>query len=263
MSGGTTPARTGETTRDALVAHLNRLLEIELVSDYGPNGLQAEGRPTVRRVVTGVTASLAFLEEAVRRGADAVVVHHGVLWDGASTVLRGSLKKRFKLLLEHDLNLLAYHLPLDRHPEVGNNAPALRDLGVVDLAPFAPHRGRAVGWKGRLPEPEPVERFVARVSAYYQATPTAFLHGPARVSTVGLVSGAAQGDARQAALEGLDAFVTGEVSEYNPHLAREEGLHHLSVGHHASERVGPRRLAEHLRDVLGLDAEFVDAPNPV
>ncbi len=249
--------------RDAFVAQLNRLFEIELFTDYCPNGLQSEGRAEVGKVVVGVTASLELLEEAVRRGADAVVVHHGVFWDGASPVVRGSLKKRLKLLLEHDLNLLAYHLPFDRHADVGNNAPALRDLGCVDLAPFAVHKGKAIGWKARLPVPEAVESFAARVGAYYESAPRAFLHGPAEVRTVGLVSGAAQGDARQAVAEGLDAFITGEVSEYNLHLAREEGLHHLSVGHHASERVGPRRLAAWLRSEVGLEAEFVDSPNPV
>jgi dinuclear metal center YbgI/SA1388 family protein len=250
-------------SRDAFAARLDGLLESALVADYCPNGLQCEGRAEVRKVVTGVTSSLELLKAAVACGADAVVVHHGVFWDGASPVVRGSLKKRLKLLLAEDLNLLAYHLPLDRHPDVGNNAPALRDLGLEDLAPFALHRGKAIGWKGRLPTPEAAEAFAARVGDYYAAKPLAFLHGPAEIRTVGLVSGAAQGDARQAVAEGLDCFITGEVSEFNLHLAREEGLHHLSVGHHASERVGPRRLATWIRTELGLEAEFVDVPNPV
>lgn len=250
-------------SRDELVSRLNGLLEAGLFADYGPNGLQVEGRPEVSRVVTGVTASLALLEEAVRRGADAVVVHHGIFWDGASPVLRGALKKRVSTLLSHGVSLLAYHLPLDAHPDVGNNAPALRDLGLVDLTPFALHKGRAIGWKGRLPKPEPAAAFAARVGAYYGSTPLAFLHGPAEIATVGLVSGAAQSDANKAVAERLDCFVTGEASEYNLHLAREEGMHHLSVGHHASERVGPRHLAAWIADVFGIDAEFVDLPNPV
>lgn len=248
--------------RPAFVARLNALLESDLVQDYGPNGLQCEGRGEVRRVVTGVTASLELLEEAARRGADAVVVHHGIFWDGASPVVRGALRRRLKVLLDADLNLLAYHLPLDRHPEVGNNAPALRDLGGTDLVAFAPHRGKAIGWRARLAEPATPEAFAARLAAYYGGAPTAFLHGAPLIRTVGLVTGAAQGDARLAPLEGLDAFVTGEVSEYNLHLAREEGFHHFSVGHHASERTGPRLLAAWIRAELGLDATFVDLPNP-
>ena len=139
--------------RDELVRHLDTLLEVALFEDSCPNGLQVEGRPEVRKVVTGVTSSLALIEEAVRRTADAIVVHHGIFWSGASPVLRGSMKKRVRALLEADLNLLAYHLPLDRHAEVGNNAPALRALGGVDLEPFAIHGGQPIGWRGRLATP--------------------------------------------------------------------------------------------------------------
>jgi dinuclear metal center YbgI/SA1388 family protein len=252
----------GVVSRAALRARLEALLESALFVDYGPNGLQVEGRDEIRRVTTGVTASLALLEAAAARRSDAVVVHHGIFWDGASPVLCGAHKRRVETLFAAGMSLFAYHLPLDAHPEVGNNAPALRELGVGDLAPFAPHKGRAVGWRGRLPEPVPAAEFAARVAAYYGSQPIAFLHGPPRISTVGLVSGAAQGDARQAVAAGLDCFITGEISEYNQHLAVEERIHHLSVGHHASERVGPRLLARWLREHCGLDAEFVDVPNP-
>lgn len=249
-------------SRDELARHLDALLEISLFDDACPNGLQVEGRAEVRRVVTGVTSSLAFIEEAARREADAIVVHHGIFWSGASPVLRGSMKKRVRALLEADLSLLAYHLPLDRHAEIGNNAPALRALGGVDLEPFAPHGGQPIGWKAQLPTPAAPKEFLARVESFYGAKATAFLAGPPTIRTVGLVSGGAQKDASRAVAAGLDCFITGEISESNLHIAREEGLHHVSIGHHASERVGPRELAAYLARTFGVAADFVDFPNP-
>jgi dinuclear metal center YbgI/SA1388 family protein len=249
-------------SRDELVRHLDTLLEISLFEDYCPNGLQVEGRSEIRRVVTGVTSSLALIEEAIRRKADAVVVHHGIFWSGASPVLRGSMKKRVRALLEADLNLIAYHLPLDRHAEVGNNAPALRALGGVDLEPFSSHGGQPIGWCARLASPASAREFLARVESFYAAKATAFLAGPATVRTVGIVSGASQKDATRAVAAGLDCFITGEISEPNLHIAQEEGLNHISIGHHASERVGARELAAYLAKTFGLEAEFVDVPNP-
>jgi len=249
--------------RDAFLARLDELLTPHLFTDYCPNGLQVEGREDVRRVVTGVTASQALIDAAVARGADAIVVHHGILWNGASLVVKGSHRKRLETLLGRGITLAGYHLPLDRHPDVGNNAPALRDLGLVDLAPFAAHKGTPIGWKGRFETPIAPADLVARIASYYGREPLAFLDGPERISTLGLVSGAAQGDLTKAVDERLDAFLTGEVSEPQWHLAKEERVHFLSVGHHASERVGPRRLAEWITTHLGLEAEFVDVPNPV
>jgi dinuclear metal center YbgI/SA1388 family protein len=248
--------------RDQLVRHLDAMLEISLFDDACPNGLQVEGRAEVRRVVTGVTSSLALIEEAVRRKADAIVVHHGIFWSGASPILRGSMKKRVRALLEADLNLLAYHLPLDAHAEIGNNAPALRALGGVDLEPFAAHGGQPVGWKAKLAAPAGAQEFLARVESFYAAKATAFLAGPPTIRTVGLVSGGAQRDATRAVAAGLDCFITGEISEPNLHIAQEEGLHHISIGHHASERVGARELASHLARTFGVTAEFIDVPNP-
>lgn len=249
-------------SRDELVRRLDALLEIDLFQDSCPNGLQVEGRAEVAKVVTGVTSSLALIEEAVRRRADAIVVHHGIFWNGASPILKGSMKKRVRALIGADLNLLAYHLPLDRHAEIGNNAPALRALGGVDLEPFGIYGGQPIGWRGRLPVPVPARDFLARVEKYYDAKATAFLAGPPAIRTVGIVSGAAQKDAAKAAAAGLDCFITGEISEPNLHIAQEEGLNHVSVGHHASERVGPRELAAWLSKTFGIEAEFVDVPNP-
>ncbi len=248
--------------RDEVIEHLDRIYESQLVQDYGPNGLQVEGRADVQRIATGVTASLEFLTAARDFGADLAIVHHGIFWNGASPVLRGSLGKRVRLLLESGMTLLAYHLPMDRHAEVGNNAPALRAWGVTDLLPFAVAKGVSVGWRGRFETPLPVDDVVARIRKYYDAEPLSFLHGPPVVRTIGLVSGAAQGEIHAAIAAKLDLFVTGEVSEYNLHLAKEEGIHHLSVGHHASERVGPRALAAYCARTFGIPAAFLDFPNP-
>jgi len=250
------------TSCDAITRHLNELLDVDAVEDYCPNGVQVAGAAEVRRIVTGVTASLELIEAAVDVGAQMLVTHHGILWNGDSHVLRGHFRKRVKALLDAGVTLLAYHLPLDRHAEVGNNAPALRDLGVIELEPFAPHGGVCVGWKGRFPAPIRPSELMERLRRYYEDEPLGFLHGREDVRTIGLVSGAAQRDARLAVAEGLDAFVTGEVSEFNMHLAREEGFHHVSVGHHASERVGPRCLAEHLASFFGVETMFIDVVNP-
>lgn len=249
--------------RDDVIRHLDAYLEIGGVSDYGPNGLQVEGAAEVTKIVTGVTASEALILEAAARGAEMLVVHHGIYWNHQSPVLKGSLLKRVRALLQGGITLLGYHLPLDRHAEVGNNAPALRDLGATDLVPFAIAKGVSVGWKGRFATPIAPAELVSRVQRVYGCNPLTFLEGPDFVETVGLVSGAAQGEVSTAVDEGLDAFLTGEVSEYNLHIAKEEGIHHVSIGHHASERVGPRHLATHLADRFDVVAEFVDVPNPV
>jgi dinuclear metal center YbgI/SA1388 family protein len=251
--------------RDALVGRLNDLLAIQdVTADWCPNGLQVQGTGSVSRVATGVTASLAFIEAARDAGAQAIVVHHGIFWNHASPVLVGSHAKRVRALLESDISLCGYHLPLDRHPEVGNNAPALRELGCDELQPFAWAKGVSVGWRGCFAEPISPQELLDRIRAVYGVdTPTAFLEGPDEIRTMGLVSGAAQGELGTAVGEGLDAFVTGEVSEHNFHVAREEGIHHVSIGHHASERVGPRCLARWINQNLDVDAEFIDIPNPV
>jgi dinuclear metal center YbgI/SA1388 family protein len=250
--------------RDTLIRELDTLLDIAASEDYGPNGLQVEGVEEVSRVITGVTASLALIEEARARSAQMLVVHHGIFWNHQSPVLRGSLLRRVRALLEGGISLLAYHLPLDRHPEVGNNAPALRALGAEGLLPFARAKAASVGWKGCFRTPISPRELLERIQRVYGVSdPTAFLEGPSEIRTVGLVSGAAQGELTTAIAEGLDAFLTGEVSEYNFHLAKEEGIHHISLGHHASERIGPRNLAAWISERFPVDAEFVDVPNPV
>ena len=256
------PSRDG-VARDELVAYLGELLEPDQGRDYCPNGLQVEGRPRIRRLITGVSACLELFEAARRANADAVLVHHGIFWDGAPTPLVGMQARRVRELIAGELNLLAYHLPLDRHPELGNNALAARAFGLVERRPFAFHKGQEIGFKGRFEPAMPAAELARRCAEIFGQEPLAFLSGPESVSSLGLVSGGAQRDFHQAIADGLDAFITGEVSEWVMNVAREEGVHYLAAGHYATERLGVRALGEHLAERFALDVEFIDIPNPV
>jgi dinuclear metal center YbgI/SA1388 family protein len=253
----------GEVATSELVAYLDDYLEAASVPDYGPNGLQVEGAATIRRMVTGVSACRELFERARAGGADALLVHHGLFWRGTPYPLVGLQFRRVAELVRGGMALLAYHLPLDRHADVGNNAVAARALGLHDLAPFALHEGVAVGWRGSFPEPIPARELAARCEALYGQSP--LLLGPEgrAVRQVGIVSGGAQREFHQAIAEGLDAFVTGEASEWVTNLARESGVAYLAAGHHATERIGVRVLGEHLAARYGIAVEFVDVPNPV
>ena len=249
--------------RTTLIAYLDELLDARRGRDYGPNGLQVEGREEIRKIVTGVSACHELFVKAREAQADAVLVHHGIFWDGMPRILTGVQYRRVAELIRGDLNLIAYHLPLDRHPELGNNALACRDFGLTDLEPFAIHEGTPVGFKGRFPEPIPAAELVSRCERVYQQKPLAFPDGPEPVRTLGIVSGGAQRELHIAIGEGLDAYITGEVSEWVMNVAREAKVHYLAAGHYATERLGIRALGEHLREKFGIEAEFIDVPNPV
>jgi dinuclear metal center YbgI/SA1388 family protein len=248
----------------ALVDYCDQLLAAREGKDYGPNGLQVEGRREVRKIVTGVSASVELFERARDAGADAVVVHHGILWEFLGTKpIVGFQYRRLAVLIEAGLHLVAYHLPLDRHPELGNNALAARALGLYSLAPFAEYHGAPVGFRGDYPDPIAPEELVRRCRELFGQEPIAFLSGPEAIRRVGIVSGGAQGELYQAIDAGLDAYLTGEVSEWVMNVAREAGIHFLACGHYATERLGIRALGEHLAARFGLEHEFVDLPNPV
>ena len=251
-------------TRRALVEFCDGLLESPGVHDYCPNGLQVEGRHEIRTVVLGVTASLELIEAAVERGADALLVHHGILWGREPTRITRSFRKRVKALLDSDMNLIAYHLPLDRHLEVGNGAAVAERLGLREWSPFGLHKGITVGVKGEYQESTTIDDLAERcVSRLGSERPVVFPYGPDRVRRVGIVTGAADKDLPQALTAGLDCFVTGEVSEYVMHFCKEEGISFIGAGHHATERWGVQALGKRLTEQLGIEAEFVDVPNPV
>lgn len=249
--------------RDQLVSYLDDYLAAHEGKDYGPNGLQVQGREQIRTVVTGVSACLELFQQARERNADAIVVHHGIFWNWQSPRLIGMHYDRVAELLFHGVNLLAYHLPLDRHPEVGNNAVAARALGLEDLEPFGDAYGLPVGFRGRFPEPVPAAELVHRAHDFYGQEPLAFADGPERVETLGIISGGAQKEFQTAIDSGLDAFVTGEVSEWVMNTARESRTHFLACGHYATERCGIQAVGDLIAERFGLEVEFIDIPNPV
>jgi len=247
-----------------LVAELDELLEAESGADYCPNGLQVEGRSEVRRLVTGVSASRELFELAAARGADAVLVHHGVLWNAAAPPrITGSYRERLRILLEHEISLIAYHLPLDRHPELGNAAQLARRLGLEELEPFGEHAGASTGVCGVFPEPGEAEEFFAAGAEACERQPLVFPGGGELVASVGIVTGGAQREFHRAVADGLDAFVTGEATEWVLHQAAEDGVHYVAAGHYATERFGIRALGRWIADSHGLEVEFIDLPNPV
>jgi len=246
--------------REELVSYLEGLLTPGKFKDYCPNGLQVEGRPEIRRLVAGVTASQALLDAAVAQGADAVLVHHGWFWKNEDGRLTGFRKRRMATLMQHDLNLIAYHLPLDAHPELGNNAQLARLCGWQPEGRFGE---QDIAWYGRLPEPLSAGELAARTGTLL-GRPVQLV-GPQDklVSRLGWCSGGAQGYFEQAVALGLDAYISGEISEQNTHLARECGVPYLACGHHATERGGARALAAHLAERFGLHCQFIDIDNPV
>lgn len=250
-------------SRDRLVAYLDALLEAQKGRDYGPNGLQVEGKAEIHKVVTGVSACHELFVRARELGADAVIVHHGIFWEGMARTLTGMQHRRVAELIRGEINLLAYHLPLDRHPELGNNAVAARRFGLDDVEPFAPHEGFPIGFRGRFPEPVAAARLSGLCEEIFGQAPVAFLAGPDPVSTLGLVSGGGQRDFYAAIAGGLDAYITGEATEWVMNVARESGVHYLAAGHYATERLGIQALGAHLRERLEVEVEFVDIPNPV
>lgn len=248
--------------RDALLQYLDQLLSPERFSDHAPNGLQVEGREDVRRVVTGVTASQSLIDAAIARDADALLVHHGYFWRGEAQPVVGMKARRLRALLGHGINLIAYHLPLDAHPEVGNNAAIARDLEIDVLGCFDTGTPVPLGWQGRLRQPMAAGAFAARVGEVLGRMPTLVSGGGHPIRTLGWCTGGAQGFIDRAAAVGLDAYLSGELSEPTVHVAREAGIHYLAAGHHATERGGVRDLGRHLAEHLGLEVVFVDVDSP-
>lgn len=238
---------------------LNALLDAGRFKDYGPNGLQVEGRAEVTRLVSGVTASRAFIEAAIARGADALLVHHGLFWRGMDGRVTGWLKERLALLLAHGVNLYAYHLPLDAHAELGNNAQLGARLGLVADARFGE---QALGFVGDAPEPVEPDAFAARLAERLGRAPVVAAGDGRALSRIAWCSGGAQGYFEAAIAAGADAYLTGEISEPQAHIARETGVAFFACGHHATERYGAPALAAHVAAHFGVEHEFIDIDNP-
>ena len=250
--------------RDEILGFCDQLLDVESFEDYGPNGLQVPGNTEVSQVATGVTANLELLQAAVDRGAELVLTHHGLLWGSEVSPLSVPMASRLRALLCANASLASYHLPLDAHPEIGNNA-LLRDaLGLeADERPFGVAKGSAVGVIGRSPEPIGVGELGRRLSEAVGQDPLVFDAGPERISSVGIVTGAGGFALHEAGPLGLDALITGEPSEPVMGEAREYGIHFLSGGHYATEIFGIRRLGELVAERFSVGHEFIDVPNPI
>ena len=245
----------------ALEEYCNELLGAAAIADYCPNGIQVEAGREVRRVVSGVTASQALIEAAVEKEADLLLVHHGYFWKGEALPLTGVKGRRIRTLMQQGLSLMAYHLPLDMHPELGNNRQLADRLGFEKARPSA--EGDGLLWQAELAKPISAEALVQRISDGLGRAPLHIEGGATSIRRVGWCTGAAQGHIEEAAALGLDAFITGEISEPTVHLARELGIHFFSAGHHATERFGVAALGQHLASHFELEHEFVDIFNPV
>jgi dinuclear metal center YbgI/SA1388 family protein len=250
----------------AIVAYLDELLEIERFADLGPNGLQVPGAREVTTVVTGVSAQKALFERALKADAQLVLAHHGILWDFEPRRIGAAQAARLRLLLANDVALAAYHLPLDAHPEHGNNALLAQALGADSHTRAFPFKGEPIGVIARFDGDGvglPAAELFARVAAATQREPLVFDAGPARIRTLGIVSGAAANTLADAIDLGLDAFLTGEPKEHVMAQARENGIHFLAAGHYATETLGIRRLGDLVAERFGVRHAFVDIPNPV
>lgn len=243
-----------------ITQYVAQLLQVDRFKDYCPNGLQVEGRSEIRKIVSGVTASMALLQAAKAASADLILVHHGYFWRGEDARITGIKRQRLGFLINNDLNLLAYHLPLDAHPELGNNAQLGKLLGIELL-------GRAgesnIVAYGELADPMPLSDFVKHVEQRLQRKPTVVGPQEKMVSKVAWCTGAAQGYIDTAIELGVDVYISGEISEQTHHEALESGVSYISAGHHATERYGVQALGQHLAEKFGLEHEFIDVNNPV
>lgn len=250
------------TDRTQLLLAFDALLQPERFRDYGPNGLQVEGAATVRKIVSGVTASRALIEAAIAAQADTIFVHHGLFWRGQDGRVTGWLKQRLALLLAHDINLFAYHLPLDAHPELGNNAQLGLQLGLRAQARFGEQELGFLGERIKLAGFDSAQALAKHLENVL-GRPVVLVNGVQRaIKKIAWCSGGAQSYFEAAIAAGADAFITGEISEPQAHYARECGVAYLACGHHASERYGAPAVAAHVAAQFGLAHEFIDIDNP-
>ncbi|MBD7976091.1 Nif3-like dinuclear metal center hexameric protein [Serpens gallinarum] len=246
----------------ALVKRADHYLNAAKIADYCPNGLQVEGRGHVRKIISGVTASQELIDAAVAAEADLILVHHGYFWKGENPCVVGMKQRRLKTLLRHDISLLAYHLPLDVHPLVGNNVQLAERLGIAVEGPLEPENSRNVALVGSLPEALSAAEFVARVASVLGREPL-LVDGQKPIRRVGWCTGGGQGYIDQAIAAGVDLYLTGEASEQTFHSARENGISFIAAGHHATERYGVQALGDYLAREFNIEHVFTDCPNPI
>ena len=245
-------------SRDAILSFADEVLDVSSYPDYGPVGLQVEGAAEVTKIVCGVSASRELFERAAAAGAEMVLVHHGLFWDRDTRVVGEVMRERLRPLFDHGITLAAYHLALDAHPELGNNANLARAVGVEAERRFAD-----VGWGGRLREPVAIAALTDRIRDAVGREPLVFAYGPDPVERMAICSGGAARHLADAIDEGYDCFLTGEAAEPTMHMAKEAGVHFVAGGHYATETSGVQALAARVADAFAIQWEFVDLPNPV
>jgi dinuclear metal center YbgI/SA1388 family protein len=248
---------------DGIIRFLDELLDPSAFDDYGPNGLQVPGAAEVSVVATGVSAHRELFEAAAQAGAHLVVCHHGLFWNSQPRAITRPLKARLEALFAADMSLAAYHLPLDAHPEVGNNALICRELGFERSESFGAHGGRDIGWVGRSADGIPLAELLERCRRAFGQDPFVWDAGPETVRSVGVLSGGGASSFAEAIALGLDAFLTGEPAEPAMADAREAGVHFIAAGHYATETFGVRRLGELLEEEFGVEHHFVEIRNPI
>ena len=250
-------------TRQELTEYLHNYLDCARFNDYAPNGLQIEGMPKIGTICTSVTASLEVIREAVKSKADALLVHHGYFWRGEDPVIEGMKRKRIAELLRHDINLLAYHLPLDCHPELGNNACLGKLFELQAISSHSVKNTPDLLWSGYFADSKSHDDMLAFLTQKLQRTPLHIVGNDKPIKHVAWCSGAAQDFIEQALALGVDAYISGEVSERTFYQAQEMGIHYFSCGHHATERFGIEALGKHLATQFNLQHHFIDSLNPV
>ena len=249
-------------SRDSLLKRTDEFLNSARISDYCPNGLQVEGRAQIKKVVSGVTASQELIERAIAEHADLLLVHHGYFWKGEDPRVIGMKQRRLKALLIHDINLVGYHLPLDIHPEVGNNVQLAQRLGITIDAGLEPDNPNSVGLVGHFPQALSTAQLSARISEQLQREPLV-IDTQRPIQRIGWCTGSAQTYIEKALAQGCDAYITGEVSEPTVHFARENNITFFAAGHHATERYGVQALGQWMSQEFDLEHVFIDCDNPV
>ncbi len=245
-----------------LIDYGNRTLEVGSYRDYCPNGLQIAGRDDIQTLVTGVTASARFLDAAIEAGADAVLVHHGYFWKGESSAIVGMKYQRIRRLIQNNIGLLAYHLPLDCHPEFGNNAQLAKRFGLNVIAQHSAGEVDGLLWEGELPDSESGAQFIARISGALDRKCLVVGHQEREIKRVAWCSGGGQRFLNNAVALGVDAYISGEISEQTTHEAQEQGVLYIAAGHHASERYGVQAFGAHLASRFDINHKHIDIDNP-
>ena len=250
--------------RDEIISFCDELLEAREFGDYGPNGMQVPGRAEVRKVATGVSAHLELIRRAAGGGADILIAHHGLFWDFLPRALSEQMAARLRTAFDSDLTVAGYHLPLDAHPEHGNNALLCSGLGFERTGEeFGFVKGAPIGCVGRAPDGMQADELMARLTSLVGREPLHFAGGPERIRSIGIVSGAGSSMVHDAVAQGLDAMLTGEPAEHVMADALEGGVHYFAAGHYATETLGVRRLGELVAERFGVEHEFIDVPNPI